>query len=135
MPNPARIAEYAREPLGLRRPSNFNTALSATGETPRPSVKTQPRAIVTGDHGQQRRGQIWAAMAHRAVTPYIPTPGAAPKYGRVIECSWPINDGHPWKFCSADSLPGKSYCHLHHKEAYVRVRDRREDVVHVGDLA
>jgi GcrA cell cycle regulator len=59
-----------------------------------------------------------------------PKPAALPKpYGRVTTCCWPI--GEPgtltFRFCNAESVPGKSYCAEHAQLAYVRVRDRRED--------
>jgi GcrA cell cycle regulator len=50
-------------------------------------------------------------------------------YGRTIACCWPL--GEPgtasFRFCSADSVPGKPYCVDHAQLAYVRVRDHRED--------
>ncbi len=44
-------------------------------------------------------------------------------------CCWPI--GEPgtkaFRFCSAVAAPGKPYCLEHAAQAYVKVRDRRED--------
>jgi GcrA cell cycle regulator len=44
-------------------------------------------------------------------------------------CCWPI--GEPgtkaFRFCSAEGTPGKPYCAEHAAQAYVKVRDRRED--------
>ncbi len=54
----------------------------------------------------------------------LPRPGA-----RVTPCCWPI--GEPgtksFRFCDADAIAGKPYCDLHATQAYVRVRDRKED--------
>ena len=59
------------------------------------------------------------------------TPGPAPPrtYGRVITCFWPIGDPrtHSFRFCDAESVPGKPYCSEHAQLAYVKVRHRRED--------
>ncbi len=55
---------------------------------------------------------------------------AAPRpFARTVACCWPI--GEPgtksFRFCDADALLGKPYCHEHAQLAYVKVRDRRED--------
>ena len=60
-----------------------------------------------------------------------PRPLAVPMYaGRVVPCSWPL--GEPgtktFRFCDDSSLPGKPYCEAHAAIAYVRVRDRRDEV-------
>ena len=49
--------------------------------------------------------------------------------GRTISCCWPIGEPgtRSFRFCDADSAPGKPYCAEHATVAYVRVRDRRED--------
>ena len=45
-------------------------------------------------------------------------------------CCWPIGmPGTPaFRFCDAPALRGKPYCTEHAELAYVRLRDRREDV-------
>jgi GcrA cell cycle regulator len=59
-----------------------------------------------------------------AQAPLAPRP-----YGRVVTCCWPI--GEPgtdnFRFCDAQSVPGKPYCEEHAQLAYVRIRDRRDD--------
>lgn len=55
----------------------------------------------------------------------------APKHTlRATPCCWPIGEpGKPsFHFCNTSSIPGKPYCEAHAAIAYVRVRDRREDV-------
>ena len=51
-------------------------------------------------------------------------------YGRVITCCWPI--GNPgsksFRFCDDNSAPGKPYCAAHCQIAFVKVRERREEV-------
>jgi len=60
----------------------------------------------------------------RAV-PASPRPGA-----RVNPCCWPIGEPgtRSFRFCDVDAIGGKPYCEDHAAKAYVRVRDRREDV-------
>jgi GcrA cell cycle regulator len=50
-------------------------------------------------------------------------------YGRIITCCWPIGEPgtRSFRFCDAESMPGKPYCEQHAQLAYVKVRDRRED--------
>jgi GcrA cell cycle regulator len=58
------------------------------------------------------------------VQPQAPRP-----YGRVVTCCWPIGEPgtRSFRFCDAESVPGKPYCAPHAQLAYVKVRDRRED--------
>jgi GcrA cell cycle regulator len=55
----------------------------------------------------------------------LPRPGA-----RVTPCCWPI--GEPgtrnFRFCDTDAIAGKPYCEDHAALAYVKVRDRRDEV-------
>ncbi len=57
----------------------------------------------------------------------IPAPKLAQ---RATPCCWPIGEpGKPsFHFCNAGAVPGKPYCEDHAAIAYVRVRDKREDV-------
>ncbi len=49
--------------------------------------------------------------------------------GRLVACCWPIGEPgtRSFRFCDAESLPGKPYCSTHAALAYVKVRDRREE--------
>ena len=49
---------------------------------------------------------------------------------RATPCCWPIGEpGKPsFHFCNAAAVTGKPYCEEHASIAYVRIRDRREDV-------
>jgi GcrA cell cycle regulator len=70
-----------------------------------------------------------------APRPVIPAPAprlqAVPprRYARVVTCCWPIGEPgtRSFRFCDADSVPGKPYCTEHAQLAYVKVRDKRED--------
>ena len=55
-------------------------------------------------------------------------PVVVPSYGRVLPCCWPIGEPgtRSFRFCDADTLPGKPYCVEHAQIAYVRVRDKRD---------
>lgn len=48
-----------------------------------------------------------------------PKPEPVKPYGRIIPCCWPY--GEPgtksFRFCNADSEPGRPYCSEHHKDA------------------
>lgn len=49
---------------------------------------------------------------------------------RAAPCCWPIGEpGKPsFRFCNEAAATGKPYCEEHATIAYVRLRDRREDV-------
>ena len=49
--------------------------------------------------------------------------------GRTTECCWPLGDPgtRSFRFCDAPSEAGRPYCEAHAAQAYVRVRDRREE--------
>jgi GcrA cell cycle regulator len=55
----------------------------------------------------------------------LPRPGA-----RVTPCCWPIGEPgtRSFRFCDVGAIAGKPYCDEHAALAYVKVRDRREDV-------
>jgi len=62
--------------------------------------------------------------------PAAPVRVLAPRTGRMVACCWPI--GEPgtksFRFCDDEALSGKPYCAEHAQLAYVKVRDRREEV-------
>lgn len=61
----------------------------------------------------------------------IPLPTPRPITRRCpSECCWPIGQvgTTTFRFCRDDSLPGRPYCDEHAKLAYVKIRDRREDI-------
>ncbi|WP_239016077.1 GcrA family cell cycle regulator, partial [Novacetimonas hansenii] len=63
-----------------------------------------------------------AAAARAAVAP--------PRRRSSQSCCWPLGDpGTPgFHFCGAPPLPGKPYCAEHAQLAYVKLRDRRDNV-------
>ncbi|MBV9538542.1 MAG: GcrA cell cycle regulator [Acidisphaera sp.] len=54
----------------------------------------------------------------------------APRIGRTVACCWPL--GEPgtksFRFCEANAADGKPYCAEHAAIAYVKIRDKREEV-------
>lgn len=93
-------------------------ACTGIGATP---AQPAPRAAPTAASAAPRPA---AASPARVV----PSPPPRP-YGRVITCCWPIGEPgtRDFRFCDAESVPGKPYCADHAQLAYVKVRDRRED--------
>ena len=77
------------------------------------------------------------ATADRPLIAQPPTPALQPAVSRPVsrpwqksqECCWPI--GHPgtpgFRFCEAESVPGKPYCAEQTQLAHVKVRNRRDD--------
>jgi len=43
------------------------------------------------------------------------------------QCAWLDGDKPHWRQCEAVAKSGSPYCEVHHKRAYVRIRDLRED--------
>jgi GcrA cell cycle regulator len=67
----------------------------------------------------------------RAEAPARPAVRVAPApVRRSMSCCWPI--GEPgtkeFHFCSAEAMNGKPYCAEHAQLAYVKVRDRRDEI-------
>lgn len=62
--------------------------------------------------------------------PSGPSLPLAARSGRIIDCCWPI--GTPgtrqFRFCEADSLPGRPYCEHHASVAFLPVRRRSVDL-------
>lgn len=116
---PARPSPIRRDGPGPRQPRR--AVPRTTGPTLPPLASTQPLV----------------PMAH-PVAPARPRPVPAPPrvhappprpYGRLVACCWPIGEPgtREFRFCDAESVPGKPYCAEHALLAYVKVRDRRED--------
>jgi GcrA cell cycle regulator len=115
-PAPRRITGPTLPPLAT---SSLPPALIAPGPLPAvPRATTAPAAPV-------------GKAADHAATVKPPAPQPASGYvPRPMPCCWPI--GEPgtksFHFCEAEAVPGKPYCAEHAQIAYVKVRDRREEV-------
>jgi GcrA cell cycle regulator len=116
------------------RPSPIRRGGPGSG-TPRRSA---PRRVAGPTLPPLSSTQMLAPLGHTALGPPRPRPVVPPPrvqtppprpYGRLVACCWPI--GEPgtagFRFCDAQSEPGKPYCEEHARLAYVKVRDRRED--------
>jgi GcrA cell cycle regulator len=93
-------------------------ACTGIGGTP---AQPSPRAVPAA---------VSAAPRSVAAPPPREAPSPPPRpYGRVITCCWPIGEPgtRSFRFCDAESVPGKPYCAEHAQLAYVKVRDRRDD--------
>ncbi len=99
------------------RPSPIRRERNPEGHRPRPVPRTQRPPV------QRPPQPVPAVMQPRpALRPVLPA------YGRISPCCWPIGEPgtRSFRFCDADTLPAKPYCHEHAQLAYVRVRDKRD---------
>jgi GcrA cell cycle regulator len=133
----ARPSPIRPSPEGSRpRPA----ARRSTGPTLPPLASTRPVTLAgTAPSAARPPGATAAPRSLGALALRAPAPQPAPAprlaavaprpYGRVITCCWPIGEPgtRSFRFCDAESVPGKPYCAEHAELAYVKVRDRRED--------
>ena len=131
---PARPSPIRRE--GERPPPRPGPPRRLAGPTLPPLSST---ALGGTSRGVNLAGRIAAAATARAsmaprsapapARAVAPQPPPPRPYGRVITCCWPIGEPgtRSFRFCDAESVPGKPYCGEHAQLAYVKVRDRRED--------
>lgn len=54
----------------------------------------------------------------------------SPRISRGVTCCWPIGEPgtREFRFCDGEATFGKPYCAEHAAVAYVKIRDRREEV-------
>ena len=116
-----------RSPIKPRDPS-----------APRPKRRPRPRQTprITLPRLQCLQAQFSAVPAASSIPRQVrAAPDPADKHAPTLatgkqSCCWPIGTpGTPgFRFCEAPALIGKPYCPEHAELAYVRLRDRREDV-------
>ncbi|WP_287787885.1 GcrA family cell cycle regulator [Acidiphilium sp.] len=130
---PARPSPIRRDISGAR-PSRPAPA-RVTGPTlPSLAIAAEPVPVMPHVTAAPAGGASTVAAVRTA--PPRPTlvasrPAALPRaVARVPACCWPIGEpGTPsFRFCGDPAMNGKPYCQPHAEIAYVRVRDRREDV-------
>lgn len=70
-----------------------------------------------------------AAEADDVIAPVLRTVSATPRR-RGLTCCWPLGDPgtKDFTFCGGDPMSGKPYCAAHAALAYVKIRDRRDNV-------
>ncbi len=107
----------------LNLPARPSPIRRTTGETaPRPAAP------------KRTQGPTLPPLSPSVSTPMpvlraiMPTPKS--QQPRTTPCCWPIGEpGKPsFRFCNAPAAASKPYCEEHAAIAYVRVRDKREDV-------
>ena len=117
---PARPSPIRRDGTGGSAPRR-SVPRNLAGPTLPPLSSTAPMALAV-DGGR--------ALPPKPAAPPPPriAPPAPRPYGRVVTCCWPIGEPgtRSFRFCDAESEPGKPYCTEHVKLAYVPVRDRRD---------
>lgn len=88
-----------------------------------PSRSVAPRVVAERAVPERSSPSRLSPVRPMLVAATRPTP-------RIPVCCWPIGEpGTPsFRFCSEPAMAGKPYCQPHAEIAYVRVRDRREDV-------
>lgn len=107
-------------PLLVEPPAPLPMAVTPPEPLPPEPLPPEPAAPVAVLMAAPERPVLRAAPSLRAV---------GRSSGRLIPCCWPTGEPgtRSFRFCDADSLPGKPYCQAHAALAYVKVRDKRED--------
>lgn len=130
---PARPSPIRRDPSGAApaRPAPARVTgptLPSLAEPAEPAPAAMPVAEAAPPVRQAAPARAVPARPTLVSSrPAQPQPRAA---ARAPSCCWPIGEpGTPsFRFCGDPALVGKPYCQPHAEIAYVRVRDRREDV-------
>ncbi len=106
-------------------PVSVTAAKTPGDEKPAPVAAPKP---VTAETVSKPAPVAKASAASRAALRSIS--GALEPRRRGPSCCWPLGDpGTPeFHFCGATPLPGKPYCAEHAALAYVKLRDRRDNV-------
>ncbi|HVC59451.1 MAG TPA: GcrA family cell cycle regulator [Acetobacteraceae bacterium] len=116
-PPPVAMPSGGMSPVGMSPVGGSLASASLVPVQPSAALPPRPRVVIAARP---------APSPPRTVPPQAPPPRP---YGRVITCCWPIGEPgtRSFRFCDAESVPGKPYCSDHAQLAYVKVRDRRED--------
>ncbi|AHI26595.1 GcrA cell cycle regulator [Komagataeibacter xylinus] len=96
-----------------------------------PVAAPQPKPATTPPVAEDAAPEPRAARAQpRAAAKSALRPVSEPRRRSSQSCCWPLGDpGTPgFHFCGATPLPGKPYCAEHAQLAYVKLRDRRDNV-------
>jgi len=129
-PSPIRRSSSPKPPKPPRAPKATLAPLASIMAPP-------PSSMITAAHDRRIAETVITAkplLPWRAppviMAPARSRPESVPKrYGRVVECCWPIDEPgtKEFHFCDVPSEPGRPYCQSHVRVAYERVRDQRED--------
>ncbi len=122
-PDPAPIEPSA---IAVPRPRPASSAGPEPAAASPDAIPPQRRPLsVVGTQAPEPRPAPLAEAEPPALRPVASTPRR-----RGLTCCWPL--GEPgtkdFHFCGGDPIAGKPYCAAHAALAYVRIRDRRENV-------
>ncbi|KAA8390721.1 GcrA cell cycle regulator [Acetobacter tropicalis] len=136
-PDGATAAAPATSPAPTTKVEAPDTVTESTQVVPKPApaatpaptpVAAAPAAAVQPKVAKVEKPAPRAPAKPKPVPQRISDPD--PQKRRGPSCCWPIGDpGTPgFHFCGAVPLPGKPYCAEHAQIAYVKLRDRRDNV-------
>ncbi|KXV69240.1 GcrA cell cycle regulator [Acetobacter malorum] len=117
----AKAAPVAAAPAKEKAPQATAPAVDAPAPKPAPQPKAEAKPAKAP---AAPRASAKPKTSLRSIS------DPEPKKRRGPSCCWPIGDpGTPgFHFCGATPLPGKPYCAEHAQIAYVKLRDRRDNV-------
>ncbi|MBB2190360.1 GcrA cell cycle regulator [Gluconacetobacter azotocaptans] len=125
VPSVPSVATQPPQPVAEVRP------VAAAPVPPAPPVVAPPVAAPRAEAPAASAADKEAVPAARAEV-RVPLRAVAPPAPRRsgLTCCWPLGDpGTPgFHFCGATPVPGKPYCVEHAQLAYVKLRDRRDNV-------
>ncbi|GBQ57868.1 GcrA family cell cycle regulator [Komagataeibacter swingsii] len=96
-----------------------------------PAAAPQPKPAAAAPVAEDAAPEPRPARAQpRTTAKSALRPVSEPRRRSSQSCCWPLGDpGTPgFHFCGATPLPGKPYCAEHAQLAYVKLRDRRDNV-------
>jgi GcrA cell cycle regulator len=123
---PARPSPIRRDGAG---PARARAPRRISGPTLPPLTCTRAVLPEAGPAMAQAAGVAVAVQRPALVNVVARAQPQARPYARIVSCCWPIGEpgSRGFRFCDAESLPGKPYCSDHAAVAYVRIKDRRDD--------
>ncbi|GAN68844.1 GcrA family cell cycle regulator [Acetobacter orleanensis] len=136
--NPAQVPPAAVAPAAMEKaPQPVAESVAETQpapvtvavmDAPPPKPAPQPKAEAKPAKPEKAPAAPRAPAKPKTALRNISDPET--KKRRGPSCCWPIGDpGTPgFHFCGATPLPGKPYCAEHAQIAYVKLRDRRDNV-------
>jgi GcrA cell cycle regulator len=104
------------------RPNPVRRSGEAKSDHPRPGRPPRvPASVATVPALASLKPPQAAAAPHRVPVQHVREPPLPARYGRVVECCWPLDHPtNPRRFlaCDAPTEPGKPYCPVHCDAAY-----------------
>lgn len=135
---PVAVAPQAASPVAVPvvAPVAPRVAEAAPSVTPVRQAEPAPRAPARAETetaaAAAPRPPVATPSVSRPETPRAPLRAVSSPAPRRsgLSCCWPLGDpGTPgFHFCGAKPVPGKPYCAEHAQLAYVKLRDRRDNV-------